>query len=336
MNSGKLSIAFQTNKTASEYIQLAKLVNQYDFEMVSVYCDAPFHPSFGPLLLMAPYLYKAVLGPAAVSPFRIHPIDIAANTALLSTLAENGIYLGLARGAWLSEHGVREPTSPLAGIREAVFVIQKLLNGESAGLNGKVFQIKNHVSAPYPLPEKKIPLMIGTWGEKLAEIAGEIADEVKIGGSANPKMVAHLQKFIHQGELRAGKLKGEVGIVMGAVTVVDEDRALARKIAKQEMALYLPVVARLDPTIEIDPELLNRVEEEVRQQNQIRAAELIPDKVLDQFAFAGSPNDLIRRVIDLFEAGASRVEFGTPHGINQEIGIRLLGEKVLPGIYSER
>ena len=48
----EISIAFQTDKTPEQYIALAKLVDQYDFDAVSVYCDAPFHPSYGPLLLM--------------------------------------------------------------------------------------------------------------------------------------------------------------------------------------------------------------------------------------------------------------------------------------------
>ena len=47
----QLSLAFQTNKTVIEYISLAKLVNQFDFDMVSVYCDAPYHPSYGPSVL---------------------------------------------------------------------------------------------------------------------------------------------------------------------------------------------------------------------------------------------------------------------------------------------
>ena len=51
---------------------------------------------------------------------------------------------------------------------------------------------------------------------------------------------------------------------------------------------------------------------------------------LDRFAYAGNPQDIIRQVEKLIEAGASRVEFGTPHGLNSPEGIRLLGEKVLP------
>jgi hypothetical protein len=41
----EVNISSQTNKRASDYIALAKLVNQYDFAAVSVYCDAPYHTS---------------------------------------------------------------------------------------------------------------------------------------------------------------------------------------------------------------------------------------------------------------------------------------------------
>jgi 5,10-methylenetetrahydromethanopterin reductase len=54
--------------------------------------------------------------------------------------------------------------------------------------------------------------------------------------------------------------------------------------------------------------------------------------MLEKFAFAGSPADLIRQAETLFAAGAARVEFGTPHGLPPEHGIRLLGEKVLPAL----
>lgn len=324
------SIAFQTDKSPADYVRLAQLVNRYPFDVVSVYCDAPFHPSYGPLLLMAPHIKRARLGPAAVSPFRIHPIDIAANTALLAGLAQGGVYLGLARGAWLSDHGIEEPDQPIQGIREAASIIRALLSGGSAGLEGRVFNIALHVRAPYPLPEREIPLMIGTWGKRLARLAGEIANEVKIGGSANPEMAKYLRNAITQGELLAGREPGSVGIVVGAVTVVDEDRAAARKKARREAALYLPVVAKLDPTVDIDQELLDRMAKLVVEAEPAAAEKLISDELLDRFAFSGTPSDLLDQVHALADAGVSRVEFGTPHGLQAEIGIRLLGEQVIP------
>ncbi|HEX2618831.1 MAG TPA: hypothetical protein VHL11_01755, partial [Phototrophicaceae bacterium] len=97
----EISVAFQTDKSAAQYIALAKLVNQYDFNAITVYCDAPYHPPYAPLMLMAPYIERARIGVAANAPSRIHPIDIAAQTALLAEIASGGVYIGLARGAWL-------------------------------------------------------------------------------------------------------------------------------------------------------------------------------------------------------------------------------------------
>jgi 5,10-methylenetetrahydromethanopterin reductase len=328
----KISIALQTDKSPVEYIQLAKLINQFDFDTLSVYCDLPYHPSFGPLLLMAPHMQRARLGAAAISPFRIHPMDIAAETALLAAIAEGGVYIGLARGAWLKEHGINEADQPIQGLREAIFIIRQLLSGESAGYQGRVFQVANHVRAPYPLPKQKVPILIGTWGSKLASLAGEIADEVKVGGSTNPNLIPIMRGYIRSGELRANRPDGSVKLVMGAVCVVDEDREQAIKAAKRAAALYLPVIAPLDPIFQIDSELLVRIKSIVEMNQMASAANLISDEILLHFGFAGTPNDLINQAERLFEAGADRIEFGTPHGLDTSEGIRLIGKKVLPAL----
>jgi 5,10-methylenetetrahydromethanopterin reductase len=40
-------------------------------------------------------------------------------------------------------------------------------------------------------------------------------------------------------------------------------------------------------------------------------------------------------VTALLEAGATRVEFGTPHGLTAARGIELLGRRVLPAVRGE-
>lgn len=332
----EISIAFQTDKTPAHYIGLAQFVNQYGFDAVSVYCDAPFHPAYSALLLMAPHLTSARIGPAATPPARIPPIDIAANTALLAQMARGGTYIGLARGAWLDEVGISEADRPLQAIREAAAVVRYLLSGATCGFEGKVYRLAPHIRAPYPLPppDQKIPLLIGTWGRKLAALAGEIADEVKVGGSANPDLVPVVASWIAEGERLAGRPAGSAGVVMGAVTVVDNDRELARQSARRAVALYLPVVASLDPTLTVEPELIERIRAAVRTGRPEEAAPLISDDLLDRFALAGSPADLIDRAEALFAAGAHRIEFGTPHGIGADPApaIRLLGASVLPAL----
>ena len=330
MSNRQLSIAFQTDKSPADYIALAKLVNQYAFDAVSVYCDAPNHPSYGPLLLMAPHIERARLGPATISASRMAPIDIAANTALLADLSSGGVYLGISRGAWLADHGITELDRPIQAIRETIAIVRQLLAGESGGYDGQIFQLAPHVRATYPLPDKPIPVMIGSWGRKLCALAGEIADEVKIGGTANPDVIPIILDYITAGEKRGNRQMGATGIVVGAVTVVDEDRELARETARRSVSLYLPVVAALDPTVQVETELIDRLQEQVNAHNSEAAARLISNDLLEKFAFAGNAADIIRQTEALYAAGATRIEYGTPHGISPQNGIRIIGEQVIP------
>lgn len=328
----EVSIAFQTDKTPSEYRELAQIVNNYAFDAVTVYGDLPFQPSYGPLHIMSPYLTHTRLGPACVCPSRMTPLDMASETVLLDHLTAGRAYLGIARGAWLERHGVREVKPPVVAIRETVEIVQRLLRGDDSGYHGEVYHIEAGVRLGTPILRPRVPILLGTWGEKLAAVAGELADEVKLGGCANPAMVPLMQQWIAVGEQLAGRQAGSVGVVVGAVCVVDVDGRAAKNSVKRDLALYLPVVAGLDRTIQIEPERLERISRLVDTGERDEAAALISDDLLAKFAFAGTPDDIIAQTQAIFEAGASRVEFGTPHGLDAHTGIKLLGERVLPAL----
>jgi alkanesulfonate monooxygenase SsuD/methylene tetrahydromethanopterin reductase-like flavin-dependent oxidoreductase (luciferase family) len=69
--------------------------------------------------------------------------------------------------------------------------------------------------------------------------------------------------------------------------------------------LYLDVVGRLDPTLELGP------------------GQIPP---LEKFALAGTPAEVTRQAAALYEAGVARVEFGDPQGLG------LLLDRVLPAL----
>jgi 5,10-methylenetetrahydromethanopterin reductase len=165
-------------------------------------------------------------------------------------------------------------------------------------------------------------------------MAGELADEVKIGGSANPAVVSRLRPELSRGGRRVGRAEDSVGVCLGAVTVVDTDRELARALARREVALYLTVVAELDP--QTDPDWLARIRAATARNDLESIAHDISDEVLDRFAFAGSPRDLVRQVEGLAAAGVTRIEFGTPLGPYPADAVRLLGEHVIPAFHCDR
>lgn len=325
----RLSIAFQSDKHPRDYAELGALVEGYGFGTVSVYADLLFQPPLAALLLMAGATQAIRLGPACLNPYTTHPIEIAGQMALLDAASSGRAYLGLARGAWLDSLGI-DDRRPLATMREAVAVVSQLLRHERRQYAGSVFHLDPSHELQYPVLRPNIPLLIGTWGAQLANFAGEVAAEIKVGGSANPALVAPMRERLAPGARKAGRDPGAVGIVLGAVTFVDEDGARARTRAKQEVARYLPVVAPLDPTVAVDAALLDRIAAAVAANDFAAAGALVPDDLLDRFAFSGTPAQVIAQTEAILAAGASRVEFGTPHGLTPREGLRLLGERILP------
>jgi 5,10-methylenetetrahydromethanopterin reductase len=325
----QVTLAFQGNKAAAEYGWLAELAEGLGFDGVSVYADLGFQPAIAPLLAMAARTSRVRLGPAALNPSLLHPVEIAGQIAALDAASAGRAYLGLVRGAWLEAVGA-EPERPVRRLREAIEVVRRLLAGDRSGYAGEIFRLAPGFGFEYPLLRPRVPLLVGAWGPAVAALAGELADEVKVGGSTNPALVPEMRGRIETGERRAGRAPGVVGLVFGAVTVVDQDGARARAVARREVARYLPVVAPLDPTVALPDELLRRMAVLVASGADDEAAALVPDHTLDRFAFSGTPAQIARQAIGLFDAGATRVEFGTPHGLTDQGGVRLLGERVLP------
>lgn len=320
----QLSIAFQTDKPLAEYGPLAALAEAEGFDFLSIYNDLFYQPAWPALLMMAQATRRATLGPAAVNPFTAHPITLAGELALLDEASGGRAYFGIARGAWLDAVGLY-PRRPILAIREALEVVARLLAGDDSGYDGEVFPLAQGQTLRWRPPRARIPTLLGSWGEGLIAATADLIDEVKVGGTANPSLMPVMRGRIERhGHGRA------IGLCVGAVSVVDEDGRLARDIARRAVAMYLPVVAELDPTFEFDPDELARIRAGIEQGDLVAAAAAVADATLRRFAFAGSPADLVRHIEDLADAGATRIELGTPHGLDEAAAIRLLARRVLP------
>ncbi len=253
--------------------------------------DLFFPPAITPLVVMARVTERVRLGPAALNAQTLHPVELAGQVAGLDQASNGRAYLGLVAGSWLDQLGLDE-TKPLTRLREAVEVVRRLLAHDTTGFAGERFTLVPGAGLAYRPLRAEVPLMIGTWRPRTAAYAATVADEVKIGGSANPDMVRLMREWLGPAGPR---------IVVGAVTVVDEDGSAARLRAAEVVELYLDVVGALDPTLE-------------------GAA-----PPLEKFTLAGTPSEVAAHARELIDAGAYRVEFGTPQG-----NLDLLCDRVLP------
>ena len=237
MSSGprELGLGLQTDKGPGRYAALAQAAEEAGFAVVTTFNDLWFQPALPALLEIARSTRRVRVGPSCLNPFTVHPVEIAGQTAMLDSAAKGRAFLGLARGGWLESIGV-DQSDPVTAIGEAWEVVRRLLEGDDREFRGRRFSLPQGARLRYPVTRANVPLLIGTWSPRLAALAGEAAQELKVGGSANPKVVPVMRARIGNPAVR---------IVLGAVTVVDEDAERARTIARREVAMYLAVVAEL-------------------------------------------------------------------------------------------
>jgi 5,10-methylenetetrahydromethanopterin reductase len=295
----QVGLGLQSDKHPDEYAALGRVAEDGGFDVVSVYHDLLFQPAIGPLVLIANATERIRLGPAALNPFTLHPVEIAGQVATLDLVSRGRAFLGLASGAWLDRIGLGDERA-LTGVSEAVEIVRRLFSGDRTGFEGRRFVLAPGAGLGYEPLRTHVPLMIGTWAPRTAAYAGRVADELKLGGCANPDMVRVMRSWI---------ANEDVALVVGAVTVVDEDAGAAWARARNEVSRYLEVVAGRDLTLELRPG---------------------QEPPLDRFVLAGTPEDVAAQALALVEAGADRVEFGTPQGLTTAGGIELLARRVLP------
>ena len=318
----ELGLALQTDKAVGEYASLALAAEVAGFDVVTVFNDLWFQPALPALLEIAEATRRVRVGPSCLNPFTVHPVELAGQTAALDRASRGRAFLGLAAGAWLKSIAV-DRSSPVVAVAEAWEVVRRLLAGDDSGFAGTRFSIPAGARLRYDVERAEVPLLVGTWSPRLAAFAGTAAQELKAGGTANPALVPVLRDRIGN---------DAVGVVLGAVTVVDEDGNRARAAARREVAMYVDVVGALDPTSPAEPELLERIRGLVAAGRPDDAGALLSDDLLARFAFAGTPAEVAAHAEAVLDAGAARVDFGTPHGIDERHGVDLLCREVLPRI----
>jgi len=275
----ELGLGLQTDKRPGDYAALARIAEAGGFDVVTTFNDLWYQPALPALLEIASATERVRVGPSCLNPFTTHPVELAGQTAALDAASRGRAFLGLAAGAWLGGLGLEQPR-PVATIAEAWEVVSRLLAGDRSGFEGEVFRLEPGAGLAYAPERERVPLLVGAWSPRLTAFAAKRADELKLGGTANPAMVRRARE-------RLGP--ADVGVVAGAVTVVDRDGARARDLARRRVAMYLDVVAALDKTVALDPEVLSALGARIAAHDVHGAARLISDETLDLFAPDGRP-----------------------------------------------
>ena len=327
----QLSFGINGGKSIPEYIELAKLAEDYNFHTLSIFDDLMYKPAFPILFTLAHHTDRIRLGPSVCNPYLVHPSILAEYALLLDELCGGRSYFGIGRGAFLEFVDVSTPR-PITTVYEAIQMIRRLWSGDSYPYAGKVFSASESAQLAWKPERSDIPIMVGTWGTKMCKMAGGIADEIKAGSMWSDRYGNYMWEHIASGAIEAERDPKAVGLVFGPLTAIAEDREQAKTYAKQTLAFYLPYLAPMPEYVGMEPEAVSRVQEATSAGDMDRAVAQISDDILGNFALYGTPQDVIEdieRMVD--QTPVTRIEFGMPHGPNGSFeAIHLLGQHVVP------
>jgi 5,10-methylenetetrahydromethanopterin reductase len=326
----KFSIALQGSYPIRDYIDKAKRIEQYDFDELHVYDDLMFKPTWPLLTLIGEHTSRIKVGPGIITPQIVHPCYHAGNLAELDELTNGRAVLGIARGAFWEFLGIEKQKKPITMVREAVHIIRRLLSGDHTAFHGEVFTVTEELFFRFQPLRKEVPIFIGTWGPKMCQLAGEIAEGVKSDGLWNPDYVKIIRENIEIGAARANRNPDDVEIIAGPLSSVSNDREKAKETARRVLAVYLPYLRPMTDVAGISEEEINKVREAAATGDFEKGSSYISDLSVAKCSVTGTANDVIEQIEEMVDAGVTHVAFGHCLGPNFDEALDILGKEVLP------
>jgi 1,4-dihydroxy-2-naphthoate polyprenyltransferase len=241
----------------------------------------------------------------APNPLTRHPVVLAMTVSALDEMAPGRIILGLGTGLpfRLAQMGIPyTPESGVESVSNAIDIVRAMWRGEripSATPGLPPIQ-------PMFAPVHNVPIYIAAYRTPFLKLAGEKAD----GYLARPaESVANLKRMvpkIREASVAAGRPENAVEVAGYLLSFVDKSRREAVNRAKREpFVIYMmSVLSDFSLTqVGFDKELRDAIAAAWRTEDYHKAAELIPDEMLDAFMLCGTREDVAEKVAAYRDAG---------------------------------
>lgn len=282
-----------------------------------------FHPGAYALAAAAAAVTERItVGLGVVNPYTRHPALVAMETAALAGIAPGRVVLGLGSSnrRWIEAQMAIPFKTPLAGLRDGVEIVRRLLAGQRVTYAGEVFSVHDVVlETP---PREPVPILLGVKGPRALALAGEIADGVHGSILASP---AHVRRVRATASARA-----DFKVIAYVPVAIADDGAHARAWLRPLLARYLGALH--GQSILADAGLDAARTQPFRDALAAGrpAAELVTDDVIDTLAIAGTPAGCRASLARWAEAGLDAVIAVVPGGADLVDQLTRIGRALSP------
>jgi probable F420-dependent oxidoreductase len=298
------------------------------------------HDPFFPLLLAAEHTERIELGTGIAVAFARSPMIMANVGYDLQAFSRGRCILGL--GSQIKAHIEKRfsmPWShPAARMREFVLAMRAIWacwnEGEKLDFQGEFY--RHTLMTPFfdPGPNRygTPKVFLAAVGERMTEVAGEVADGVICHAFTTEKYLREVTlPALERGLAKAGRKRKDFQVSFPGFTVTGKDEkswSESRRAVCKQIAFYGSTPA-YRPVLEMHGwgGLQTELNSLSKQGQWDKMGELIDDKILEQFAVVGTPDEVIPKFKARFGGVVDRTTLGfaAPKSSTKELIAQLHG-----------
>ncbi len=279
-----------------------------------------FREAYTLLALMATNTTDLRLGTCVTNPATREPSVTASALATLDEISGGRMDLGIGRGDSAVRVLGKRPTT-LKTLEQAVTLIRDLVEGRTTEFEGAELDLAW-------TGRWKLPVWIAGYGPMALAMSGRIADGL-ILQLADPDLIRWMASTMTDSAEKAGRDPSSIKIQSAApalVGSVEECRERVRGFAALVGSHVAEVVDRYPPE-RIPAALSGYVRDEVASTD----AEFVADDMVDRIAVIGPPEEHVRRLMELNEAGVGQFNLYLMSG-DEEAQLDAYGSNIIPAL----
>ncbi len=325
----KFSLRFNNDLPVRDYITYAQAAEAAGFDQFWVSNDLFLRSAPVILSAIAMATAKIEIGTCIVSPFTLHPSEMAMFAATLDELSGGRFNLGLSAGAedfmrWLG----LDFDYPRTRVLETVEATNKLTSNENAASNGTVLKWTEEAWLRFEAI-RRVPIYLGAMSPRMLQEIGAIAD----GGLPllfPPEHYAKVLPHVERGLARSARSLEDIDLAACIWCSVSEDQAAAEAVLADKIAYYghamSPLILEQLGLTRGDFEPIRRA---YHVDRDINAARKMVTPAMLRIGIAGTTDTLIARLEKLVALGVTHMSFGPPLGPDILASIQAIGRDVI-------
>lgn len=284
------------------------------------------HDPFLPLLLAAEHTTRLELATGIAVAFPRSPMHLANLGWDLQSFSKGRFILGLGSQvkAHIEKRFSAQFSRPAARMRELILAIRAIWRcwetGEKLDFRGEFYThtlmtpLFNPGRNPYGNPK----IYLGALGERMTEVAGEVADGLLVHPFNTPRYIREFQlPAVERIRARTEVTQKSFDISVAVMTITgrtSSERAQAKLHIRRLLAFYASTPAYRPPMEAMGwGDLQPRLNAMSKQGLWNEMAELIDDEFVEAFAVCGAPSEIPALIRERVGDFATRVSFYAPY-----------------------